>query len=211
MGVQPQLYIEIKNSFIHVCDDIDMEKDSFRHRALSEWSGICRAKRMELKKSVPACMEDMWEQDEENRTTVMMRDIPNAYTSSTLVELFDAHGFWGRYDFLYLPVDFRTNLSLGYAFVNFVSSSDAQQFMTFFDGFSSWDFQSPKVCQVSFADPNQGLEEHVKRYRDSPVMHENVPDEFKPRLYHAGMRIAFPEPTKRLRPPRVRPPKRQSK
>jgi len=211
MGVQPQLYIEIKNSFIHVFDDIDMERILFpRSRALSEFSGSCKAKKAYFQ-SIPVHADGNLAQDEEDRTTVMMRDIPNSYSSSRLTELFDANGFLGRYDFLYLPIDFRTNMSLGYAFVNFVSSSDAQQFMECFDGFSNWCIQSPKVCQVSWADPNQGLEEHVERYRNSPVMHENVPDEFKPRLYAGGVRVAFPCPTKRIRPPRVRPAKRMSR
>merc|ERR1712149_104639 len=140
---------------------------------------------------------------------VMMRDIPNSYSCNKLVDLFDAAGFQGTYDFLYLPVDFRTNMSLGYAFVNFVSSRKAQEFMLFFDGFSNWHFSSPKVCQVSWSDPNQGLQEHVERYRNSPVMHENVPDDFKPRLYKGGVRVAFPAPTKRIKPPRVRPAKQR--
>jgi len=125
----------------------------------------------------------------------MMRDIPNSYSSSRLIQLFDDAGFLGTYDFVYLPVDFRTNMSLGYAFVNFVSSSAAQEFMLFFHGFSNWHFSSPKVCKVFWSAPNQGLEEHVERYRNSPVMHENVPDDFKPALFTAGKRIPFPELT----------------
>jgi len=237
MGVQPQLFIEIKNSFIHVSDHIEKD-DFYRSRALSEYSGICRVKEMELRKacmvagdddedlntivesssshelkeaeaeaenSAAISMQNML--DNEARTTVMMRDIPNSYSASGLIELFDAAGFWGTYDFVYLPIDFRTNMSLGYAFVNFVSSRDAQQFMMCFDGFCNWHFCSPKICKVFWSDPNQGLEEHVERYRNSPVMHENVPDDFKPRLYQGGMRVAFPEPTKRIKLPRVRPAK----
>merc|ERR1712188_251328 len=139
----------------------------------------------------------------------MMRDIPNSYCTEKLVQLFDIAGFYARYDFVYLPIDFRTNMSLGYAFVNFVSSWDALQFMRHFDGFSNWHFSSPKVCQVSWSGPNQGLQEHVERYRNSPVMHENVPDDFKPRLYESGVRVAFPEPTRRIKLPRVRPAKKR--
>lgn len=208
MGVQPLLYIEIKNSFIHVCDETEVVSP-LRPRSLSEYSGICRAKEAELKRerSAPVYSANL-AQNEDGRTTVMIRDIPNSYCTDKLVHLFDIAGFSGKYDFVYLPMDFRTDMSLGYAFVNLVSNTDAQKFIDIFDGFTEWMSPSPKVCQVSWADPNQGLAEHVERYRNSPVMHENIPDSYKPRLYHQGVRVPFPAATKRIRPPRVRPAKR---
>jgi len=145
--------------------------------------------------------------DGDFRTTVMMRNIPNAYSSDSFVDLFDSNGFWGRYNFVYLPIDFRTGVNLGYAFVNFVSHRDADLFKAHFDGFCEWFCQSPKVCEVTWTDPHQGLEEHVERYRNSPVMHEDVSDVYKPRLYAGGQRIPFPAPTKRIRAPRIRPQK----
>lgn len=51
--------------------------------------------------------------------------------------------------------------------------------------------------------PHQGLEAHVERYRNSPVMHEDVPDTFKPVLFANGVRISFPLPTRKLRAPRL--------
>jgi len=212
MGVQPQLYIEIKNSFIHVTDDTEEVRSLRRPRSMSEFSGL-RAKEEEHSRSSSIYSGSLAQDDEEDdcRTTVMMRDIPNSYCTEKLVQLFDIAGFYARYDFVYLPVDFRTDMSLGYAFVNFVSNKDAQHFIEVLDGFSSWAGPSTKVCQVSWADPNQGLSEHVERYRNSPVMHDNVPDSYKPRLYYNGVRVPFPTATKRIRPPRVRPAKRLSK
>lgn len=202
MGVQNQLYIEIKNSFIHFIDEA--EKVKVKPRSLSDFSGTCELL------IVPPVYDGALAQDEDSRTTVMMRDIPNSYCTDRLVELFDFSGFARRYNFVYLPMDFRTDMSLGYSFINFVSNADAQHFMEIFNGFSDWMAPSPKVCQVSWADPNQGLAEHVERYRNSPVMHENIPDSYKPRLYNHGVRVPFPPPTKRIRPPRVRPAKRSS-
>jgi RNA recognition motif-containing protein len=201
MGVQNQLYIEIKNSFIHFLDESEKVKLP-RPRSLSDFTGTCELL------TPPSVYDGALAQDEDGRTTIMMRDIPNSYCTDRLVELFDFSGFARRYDFVYLPMDFRTDMSLGYAFINFVSNADAQQFMEVFDGFSNWMNPSPKVCQVSWADPNQGLAEHVERYRNSPVMHDNIPDSYKPRLYKNGVRFPFPPPTKRIRPPRVRPAKR---
>jgi RNA recognition motif-containing protein len=207
MGVQHQLYIEIKNSFIHFLDESEKVK-AHRPRSLTEYSGTCELLAMPPVYDGPLAQDT--DDDLDGRTTIMMRDIPNLYCTDRLVDLFDLAGFSGRYDFVYLPMDFRTDMSLGYAFVDFVSNADAQRFMEVFDGFSSWMTPSPKVCRVSWAEPNQGLAEHVERYRNSPVMHENVPDGYKPRLYNQGVRVPFPPPTKRIRPPRVRPAKRSS-
>jgi hypothetical protein len=120
------------------------------------------------------------------------------------MDLLDRQGFAGQYDFLYLPMDFSTRASMGYAFVNFVSPTSASHFMACFDGFSKWSIPSRKVCGVSWSGPHQGLEAHTERYRNSPVMHVDVPDNFKPILLLNGSRINFPAPTRKLRAPRIR-------
>ena len=33
---------------------------------------------------------------------------------------------------------------------------------------------------MNWSHPYQGLDAHIERYRNSPVMHEDVPDEYKP-------------------------------
>jgi hypothetical protein len=62
--------------------------------------------------------------------------------------------------------------------------------------------QSEKVAAVTWSDAMQGLDEHVERYRDCPVMHESIPDEFKPLLFKDGVRVPFPKPTKKIQAPR---------
>ena len=42
-----------------------------------------------------------------DRTTVMLRNVPNNYTREMFLTLLDDHGFAGRYDFVYLPCDFK--------------------------------------------------------------------------------------------------------
>jgi len=138
------------------------------------------------------------------RTTVMLRNMPNNQSRKMLLQILDREGFAGQIDFLYLPMDFATRASLGYAFVNFTTPSAAAAFMRTFDGFAQWSIPSRKVCGVSWSGPHQGLEAHVERYRNSPVMHEDVPDTFKPVLFANGVRIAFPPPTRKLRAPRLR-------
>eukprot|EP00435_Cladocopium_sp_Y103_P040227 s2780_g10.t3 len=142
--------------------------------------------------------------DPEGRTTVMLRNLPNNYTRDMLLELIDSLGFRGQYDFLYLPIDFQTQACLGYAFVNLVDSGVVPAFWRAFDGFSNWSLPSRKVCYISWSGPHQGLEAHIDRYRNSPVMHPDVGDECKPLIFKDGVRVMFPPPTKSIRPPRVR-------
>jgi hypothetical protein len=139
-----------------------------------------------------------------DRTTVMLRNIPNNYTREMLLELLDTEGFKGQYDFIYLPMDFSRMAGLGYAFINLVSNTVAENVKSHFEGFSGWSLASQKVCEVSWGEPLQGLEAHIERYRNSPVMHEDVNEKYRPLLFKDGVIITFPPPTKRIRPPRVK-------
>merc|ERR1740121_2467791 len=101
-------------------------------------------------------------------------------------------------------MNFRTKASFGYAFVNIVTPEHAYRFCEQFQGFSRWGVPTDKVCDVSWSNIHQGLAAHIERYRNSPVMHESVPDEYKPVMYVRGVRVPFPLPTKNLRMPRIR-------
>jgi RNA recognition motif-containing protein len=140
----------------------------------------------------------------DDRTTLMLQNLPSNYTRDALCKLLDSSGARGHYNFVYLPKDFKTMAGFGYAFVNFVHNSHAVNIMDKLQGFSDWQIPSIKVLTVVWSNPHQGLHAHVERYRDSPVMHEEVSDEFKPMLLENGVRVDFPPPTKRLKPPRVR-------
>jgi len=141
---------------------------------------------------------------QEWKTTVMIRNMPNNYTREMLLNLVDSMGFAGTYDFAYLPVDFQSQAGLGYAFLNFISVAQAQLCFSRFEGFSSWEVPSDKVCTVTWSQPTQGLEAHIDRYRNSPVMHHSLPFEWQPVLFHQGVRVAFPPPTKPIKTPKVR-------
>lgn len=143
------------------------------------------------------------ETDPENRTTVMLRNLPNNYTRDMLLGMID-EGFVGQYDFVYMPVDFSTRASLGYAFINLTSHQLAVRFWRTFEGYCNWVIPSRKRCRVSWSHPFQGLEENVNHYRNSPVMHEVVPSDFKPVIFVEGQMQPLPPPTKGLRAPRLR-------
>merc|ERR1712224_211658 len=121
-----------------------------------------------------------------------------------LLDLLDSEGFACGYDFVYIPVDFHTCAGLGYAFVNLVSPEVAQSFWGHFDGFRGWVVPSEKVCVLNWSCPLQGLEAHVERYRNSPVMHHSMPEEYKPVLLSGGQRLTFPLPTRSIKAPKIR-------
>jgi len=137
------------------------------------------------------------------RTTLMMRNLPNNYTRDMLLEMLDSQGFSGLYDFVYLPCDFGRNANLGYAFVNLVTADHVDAFWNAFDGFSRWALPTSKVCEVRWSGPHQGLKAHIDRYKNSPVMHESVPDEYKPVLFSDGVRKPFPAPNRKIKPPKA--------
>eukprot|EP00418_Pyrodinium_bahamense_P070883 CAMPEP_0179088044 /NCGR_PEP_ID=MMETSP0796-20121207/40036_1 /TAXON_ID=73915 /ORGANISM="Pyrodinium bahamense, Strain pbaha01" /LENGTH=407 /DNA_ID=CAMNT_0020785561 /DNA_START=74 /DNA_END=1297 /DNA_ORIENTATION=- len=136
------------------------------------------------------------------KTTVLLRNLPTDFTRETLLELLEDEGFEGTFDFVYLPMDFGANTCLGYAFVNFVSSNDAQRCWHIFGGYTGW--ASDKVCEVTWGEPCQGLQAHLDRYRNSPVMHKSIPEEWKPLVFKDGVRAPFPPPTKSISAPKLR-------
>jgi hypothetical protein len=137
-------------------------------------------------------------------TTLMLRNIPNSYSRNMLIELLDKEGFSGLYDLVYVPVDFGRLAGLGYAFVNLITNDAAESARQTFQGFNRWNNTSQKVCEVSWSGPLQGLCSHIEHYRNSPVMHDSVPEYYKPALFQGGSRRPFPRPTKEIRAPRVR-------
>lgn len=136
-------------------------------------------------------------------TTVMLRGLPEGLSRDSLLDMLDRGGFCGKYDFAYLPVNFDTMISLSHAFVNLVSVQEAERFHQQFEGFSAWPAASEAVCHVVWNDKHQGLADLVERYRNSPVMHESVPDLCQPILMKGGMRAQFPKPTQKTKPPKA--------
>lgn len=151
---------------------------------------------------VPTVQDDTKSTGTETRTTVMLKGLPDKCTRSELLRLLDTEGFFGRFNFVYLPVDFKRNKNLGYALINLVSPAEALRLSRHFEGFSSWNDNS--ICTVAWCSPHQGLQAHVERYRNSPVMHESVPHEWRPLLLAHGVPVAFPAPTMKIKAPKMK-------
>jgi hypothetical protein len=134
----------------------------------------------------------------ETPTTVMLRNVPCAFTRKALLWLLNNEGFAGLYDFVYVPIDFNSKLCKGYAFVNMISEEHVPRLIRVFDGFTRWTHvSSSKVCMAALSH-TQGLAANIDRYRNSPVMRNDVPDNFKPAIFLGRRKVPFPEPTKQL-------------
>jgi hypothetical protein len=141
--------------------------------------------------------------DVESRTTVLLRRLPASFTRSDLLEVLDSEGFKDCYDFVYMPVDFVKWSSFGYAFINLASHEEALRMWQHFDGFTAWPSHGDakgRACEVAWSKPLQGLTALVERYRNSPVMHEDMPDYIKPVVFSNGQKVEFPSPTEEIVP-----------
>lgn len=126
----------------------------------------------------------------------------------------------------FAEVKFLTGIPFGHAFVNFISPSASHEFRCL-----AAEFEKQELI-LSWADV-QGLEEQIKRYRNSPVMHRgqglarvltsrvgcqaapdlaesslprhrNVPEAYKPIIFKDGVRMPFPAPSEWIKPPKIR-------
>ncbi|OAP57072.1 hypothetical protein AYL99_09185 [Fonsecaea erecta] len=130
------------------------------------------------------------------RTTIMLRNIPNRVDQTMLKNLLDCTSR-GRYDFMYLRIDFANNCNVGYAFINFVDAQSIIPFVLARAG-KRWNcFASDKIAEVSYA-TIQGKDCLVQKFRNSSVMLEHPG--FRPKLFvagntpNAGVEEKFPEP-----------------
>ena len=86
----------------------------------------------------------------DKRTTLIIRNIPNKYT----IQLFENEinkYFYGKYDILYLPLDFVNKTNLGFGFINFIDPIHILYFFSEFIG-KKWNiFNSEKRCQLAYA------------------------------------------------------------
>jgi len=103
-----------------------------------------------------------------NKTTVMLRNLPNKYTQKMLLEELNNSGFVGLYDFLYLPMDPETNANKGYAFVNMTDPSYAWTLRNTYEGKRMPHFNSEKEVSVVPA-ALQGLKANRAHYSKARV------------------------------------------
>ncbi|XP_031282976.1 protein MEI2-like 4 isoform X2 [Pistacia vera] len=132
-------------------------------------------------------------QGEDTRTTLMIKNIPNKYTSKMLLAAIDER-HKGTYDFVYLPIDFKNKCNVGYAFINMTDPSQIILFYQSFNG-KKWEkFNSEKVASLAYA-RIQGKAALVAHFQNSSLMNEDK--RCRPILFNtdgpnAGDQVPFP-------------------
>eukprot|EP00256_Glycine_max_P035420 XP_006581837.1 protein MEI2-like 1 isoform X2 [Glycine max] len=143
---------------------------------------------------------------DDNRTTLMIKNIPNKYTSKMLLVAIDEQ-CRGTYDFLYLPIDFKNKCNVGYAFINMIDPGQIIPFHQAFHG-KKWEkFNSEKVAVLAYA-RIQGKSALIAHFQNSSLMNEDK--RCRPILFHTdGPNAGDPEPFPlgnniRVRPGKIR-------
>ncbi|KAK8603348.1 hypothetical protein V6N13_085538 [Hibiscus sabdariffa] len=139
---------------------------------------------------------------EDKRTTLMLKNIPNKYTSKMLLAAIDERG-GGIYDFVYLPIDFKASFLLSGIF--FYPSF--REYQMAFNG-KKWEkFNSEKVASLAYA-RIQGKAALIAHFQNSSLMNEDK--RCRPILFNtdgpnAGDQVPFPVGANiRMRPGKAR-------
>ncbi|URD82877.1 hypothetical protein MUK42_02097 [Musa troglodytarum] len=137
------------------------------------------------------------------KTTVMIKNLPNKFTKEKLLGILDQHCHeenqkmmeegnekpvelgkgnnssttLSEFDFLYLPIDFKTGNNMGYAFVNFTSAVAAWRLYSSLQNYDWKPHGSRKICVVTYA-RIQGLPALQKHFKNSTFVCHS--DDFLP-------------------------------
>ncbi|XP_020522840.1 protein terminal ear1-like [Amborella trichopoda] len=121
-------------------------------------------------------------------TTVMIKNIPNKLSRKMLVDLLEnlckeeneKGGILSEFDFVYLPMDFRSKCNLGYAFVNFTTTRGMKALCSKLHGCHWQMLSSKKICRVAYA-RLQGKNALVEHFRSSNFPCDS--DEYLPLVF----------------------------
>ncbi|GMH32607.1 hypothetical protein BSKO_00441 [Bryopsis sp. KO-2023] len=152
---------------------------------------ILEAERRSQQQRLYALDMDKVRKAEDKRTTLMIKNIPNKYTQKMLLASVD-EVLKGKYDFFYLPIDFKNKCNVGYGFINVHEPIHIVPVMERFHN-KKWErFNSEKVCCVTYA-RIQGKNALVNHFQNSSLMHEDK--KHRPVLFYSeGPNFGDPEP-----------------
>ena len=115
----------------------------------------------------------------DQRTTVMIKNIPRKVSQKFMLKLLERK-YAGMFNFFYLPIDFKKNCNVGYAFINFRTCKNIIQF--YFDLHEQyWYFDKSKKCYLSYA-RIQGYKSIAQHFNKSLLLKQIQSNDLKPYL-----------------------------
>lgn len=114
--------------------------------------------------------------NKDSRTTIMLANIPNRYTLKMLLNLLNEISE-GKYNFVYLRMDFINKCNVGYAFINFINPRSLLQFYNEVNNKSWSKFQSNKITSITYA-TIQGERNLIEKFKKSKIMEQE--EQFRP-------------------------------
>ncbi len=151
-----QQYMFPENAFSYNNTNINQSQNNHQNNNQNNWKDS-EKKNKNKKKFKDKIEQKLFVIDLDNiikgtdeRTTVMIRHIPNKYTSQTLLEELNMV-CKNKYDFFYLPIDNDNDCNLGYAFINFINPLHIVHFYHIFKARKWKLYKSNKECDLTFA------------------------------------------------------------
>lgn len=126
-------------------------------------------------------------------TTIEITGFPAELTQTKLISTFDVQGFYGLYDFVFLPMDEHGGENEGYALVNLVRHVHALALVDHLLEFTG--------CSVKWSFTLQGQDALVNCFREESWLNVDTPDEMRPQIFLCGMELPFPVSDKPARKP----------
>jgi len=129
-------------------------------------------------------------------TSFLLRNTPNRFTRQIMLDDIYSMGFAGRFDFFYLPIDFKCGRNYGYCFINLEPDAVAD-FCNIYNARILIDSKRgqrvSKACEVHPA-ALQGQLAYRNKFAGSRVMavEGHGSEEFRPIFFKNGQQIEIP-------------------
>jgi len=101
------------------------------------------------------------------KTTLMIRNIPQAYTAETLLQEWPNTA---SYNLFYLPCSWRLKQNLMYAFIDFTTAEAAVEFKNYWQKRRLASYSCQKPLNIGFADV-QGRDENLRQLKKKRLLH----------------------------------------
>ena len=115
--------------------------------------------------------------EKDQRTTIMLKNIPREISQLFLMSFLN-NKYKGKFNFLYLPIDFIKRINVSYAFLNFKNSKDIIEiYLDLHD--KPWSFCKNKKAYISYA-RIQGFKSISEHFSKSNLINNQLDKSFKP-------------------------------